>query len=35
MGTLCIFYDLSKHLTLRGKTGENTGMDLIYTRRKD
>ena len=27
--------DLSKRLTLRGQTGENTGMDLIYTRRKD
>ena len=35
MGTLFIFYDLSKRLTLRGQTGENTGMDLIYTRRKD
>ena len=35
MGTLFIFYDLNKRLTLRGQTGENTGMDLIYTRRKD
>lgn len=33
MGTLFIFYDLTKRLTLRGQTGENTAMDLIYTRR--
>ncbi len=35
MGTLFIFYDLTKRLTLRGQTGEQTAMDLIYTRRKD
>lgn len=33
MGTLFIFYDLTKRLTLRGQTGEQTAMDLIYTRR--
>lgn len=35
MGTLFVFYDLTKRLTLRGQTGEKTAMDLIYTRRKD
>lgn len=35
MGTLFIFYDLSKRLTLRGQTGEQTAVDLIYTRSKD
>ena len=33
MGTLFIFYDLTKRLTLRGQTGEQTAMDLIYTKR--
>ena len=35
MGTLFIFYDLSRRLTLRGQTGEQTAVDLIYTRSKD
>ncbi|MDR0225077.1 MAG: translocation/assembly module TamB domain-containing protein [Burkholderiaceae bacterium] len=35
MGTLYIFYDLSRRLTLRGQTGETSAMDLIYTVRKD
>lgn len=35
MGTLYIFYDLSKRLTLRGQTGEQTAIDLIYTKTKD
>lgn len=35
MGTLYIFYDLSRRLTLRGQTGEQTAVDLIYTRTKD
>jgi translocation and assembly module TamB len=35
MGTLYIFYDLSRHLTLRAQTGEKAALDLIYTRRFD
>ena len=35
MGTLYIFYDLSRRLTLRGQTGEQTAVDLIYTKTKD
>lgn len=35
MGTLYIFYDLSRRLTLRGQTGEQTAVDLIYTKSKD
>ncbi|WP_042415045.1 translocation/assembly module TamB domain-containing protein [Comamonas aquatica] len=35
MGTLYIFYDLSRRLTLRGQTGVQTAVDLIYTRSKD
>lgn len=35
MGTLFIFYDISKRLTLRGQTGIQTAVDLIYTRTKD
>ena len=35
MGTLFIFYDLSRRLTLRGQTGEQTAVDLIYTKTKD
>ena len=31
LGTLYIFYDLSKHLTLRGQTGAQSAMDVIYT----
>ena len=35
MGALYIFYDLSRHLTLRAQTGEKAALDLIYTRRFD
>lgn len=35
MGTLYIFYDLSRRLTLRGQTGEQSAVDLIYTRTSD
>ena len=35
MGTLYIFYDLSRRLTLRAQTGEQSAVDLIYTRSKD
>lgn len=35
LGTLYIFYDLSKHLTLRGQTGMQSAVDLIYTVRYD
>lgn len=35
MGTLYVFYDLSRRLTLRGQTGEKSAIDLIYTVRKD
>jgi len=35
MGTLYIFYDLSRRLTLRGQTGVQNAVDLIYTRTKD
>ncbi|MBS7778649.1 translocation/assembly module TamB domain-containing protein, partial [Acidovorax sp. CCYZU-2555] len=35
MGTLYVFYDLSRRLTLRGQTGEKSAVDLIYTVRKD
>ncbi|WP_027014819.1 translocation/assembly module TamB domain-containing protein [Comamonas composti] len=35
MGTLYIFYDLSRRLTLRGQTGTTSAVDLIYTVRKD
>ncbi|MGP1629777.1 MAG: translocation/assembly module TamB domain-containing protein [Giesbergeria sp.] len=31
LGTLYLFYDLSKRLRLRGQTGASTGLDLIYT----
>ena len=34
-GTFSIFYDLSKYLTLRGQTGEQSAADLIYTTRYD
>lgn len=34
-GTLLMFYDLSRRLTLRGQTGEQTAIDLVYTRKKD
>ena len=35
LGTLYIFYDLSRRLTLRGQTGEKSAADLIYTMRYD
>ncbi|AVP57017.1 translocation/assembly module TamB domain-containing protein [Pulveribacter suum] len=35
LGTLFIFYDLSKRLTLRGQTGQQSAVDLIYTVRYD
>ncbi len=31
VGALYIFYDLTKKLTLRGQTGQQNGVDLIYT----
>jgi translocation and assembly module TamB len=31
LGTLFIFFDLTRQLTLRGQTGERTALDLIYT----
>ena len=31
MGTLFVFYDISRRLTLRLETGERTGLDLIFT----
>ncbi len=35
MGVFYIFYDLSKYLTLRAQTGEQSAVDLIWTRRYD
>ncbi|MBV7544400.1 translocation/assembly module TamB domain-containing protein [Acidovorax sp. sic0104] len=35
LGTLYIFYDLSRRLTLRGQTGEKSAVDLIYTMKYD
>lgn len=35
LGTLYIFYDLSRHLTLRGQTGSTSAVDLIHTLRYD
>jgi translocation and assembly module TamB len=31
MGTLFIFYDVSRRVTVRAEAGERTGMDLIFT----
>ncbi len=31
LGTLYVFYDLSRRFTVRGQTGEQTAVDLIYT----
>ncbi|HOE40628.1 MAG TPA: translocation/assembly module TamB domain-containing protein [Rhodoferax sp.] len=31
MGVIHIFYDLTKHLTLRAETGQQSAIDLIYT----
>lgn len=35
VGVFSIFYDLSRRLTLRAQTGEQSHLDLIYTRRYD
>lgn len=35
MGTLYVFYDLSRRLTLRGQTGATSALDVIYTMRFD
>jgi translocation and assembly module TamB len=35
LGTLYIFYDLSRRLTLRAQTGEQSAIDLIFTLRYD
>ncbi|MBE0472959.1 translocation/assembly module TamB domain-containing protein [Rhodoferax sp.] len=35
MGVFTIFYDLSRNLTLRARTGEQSAVDLIWTRRYD
>ena len=35
VGTLSIFYDLSRRFTLRGQTGEQSAVDLIFTVRYD
>ena len=35
LGTLYIFYDLSRRLTLRGQTGEKSAVDIIYTVKYD
>ncbi len=31
LGTLYIFYDVSRRLTVRAQAGERAGVDLIYT----
>ncbi|MDH4416376.1 MAG: translocation/assembly module TamB domain-containing protein [Acidovorax sp.] len=35
LGTLYIFYDISRRLTLRGQTGEKSAVDIIYTVKYD
>jgi translocation and assembly module TamB len=35
LGTLYIFFDLSRRLTLRAQTGEQSAVDLIFTLRYD
>ena len=35
LGTLYIFYDLTRSLTLRGQTGEKSAVDIIYTVKYD
>ncbi|MEO8249314.1 MAG: translocation/assembly module TamB domain-containing protein [Burkholderiales bacterium] len=35
VGTLFLFYDLTKRVTLRGATGERSALDLIYTLKYD
>ena len=31
LGTLYVFYDLSRRFTLRGESGEDNAIDLIFT----
>ena len=31
LGTLWVFYDLTRRLTLRAQAGERSGVDLVYT----
>jgi translocation and assembly module TamB len=33
MGTLFVFYDLSQRFTLRGQSGKESAVDLIFTLR--
>ena len=35
LGTLYIFYDLSRRVTVRAQTGEQSAIDLIFTIRYD
>ena len=35
MGTLFVFYDLSQRFTLRGQSGQESAVDLIFTLRYD
>ncbi|MCY1531589.1 TamB, inner membrane protein subunit of TAM complex [compost metagenome] len=35
MGTVSMFYDLSRRLTLRARAGEENALDLIFTQRFD
>lgn len=35
LGTVSIFYDISRHLTLRARAGEESALDLIFTVRYD
>ncbi|VWX57431.1 Autotransporter secretion inner membrane protein TamB [Burkholderiales bacterium 8X] len=35
LGTIFIFYDLTRRLTLRGQAGQQSGLDLIYTLQYD
>ncbi|VTU36833.1 Autotransporter assembly factor TamB [Variovorax sp. PBL-H6] len=35
LGSLFIFYDLTRRLTLRGQAGQQSGIDLIYTLKYD
>lgn len=35
LGTLFVFYDLTRRLTLRGQAGQQSGIDLIYTVKYD
>ena len=35
LGTLYVFYDLSRRFTLRGESGEQSAVDLIFTARYD